>query len=156
MSIRFTEEDAIKAGWKKDAKGNWSKVSVSSAHPRQVSKLESGAQQQKKGSHGSQGEDVRGREEGNGGSSGAPGVRGASRAVHSDQARYRIVVTAYCRRDTDPDNLCPKWFVDRLKEFGVMPDDSSVYVSEFVKRVVKIENWQPEQTMIEVFEDGDS
>lgn len=37
-----------------------------------------------------------------------------------------------------------------------MPDDSSVYVSEFVKRVVKIENWQPEQTMIEVFEDGDS
>lgn len=139
--MRLTEEEAKQLGYVKDKSGNWSyrgsaadtirPARVQRNDPGEVSKLESSSSRW-----------IEGKNE-------------AQRIYEADcKGGYRIVVTAFCRKHTDPDNLCPKWFVDRLKEYGIIPDDSSEYVAEFVKRVRKIESWQPEITMIEVYEWG--
>lgn len=133
--MRLTEEEALSLGFVKDAKGNWScpcsdgPSYLQCRGPRQVSKLESDPKHEPQGAHDLQKENA-GRGEGG----------------------YRIEVTAYYRRHVDPDNCSPKVFIDQLTELGVIPDDSSQYIREFVKRVVKIESWEPEVTKIEVYE----
>lgn len=131
MTSRWTEEEAKAYGLVKDKDGNWSKgkTGVQRRDSREVSKLESDADWNKERQ-----------------------VRQDREDAKRGNARYRIEVTAHCRRHTDPDNLCPKYFIDRLKEFKIIPDDSSEYVWEFVKRVKKVESWEPEVTEIEVFE----
>lgn len=131
MSCRWTEEEARAHGLVKDKDGNWQarKASVRSNDTGKVPKLESDADRRKEKT-----------------------VRVDKADAGHSGGRYRIEVTAHCRRHTDPDNLCPKYFIDRLREFKIIPDDSSVHVAEFVKRVKKVESWEPEVTEIEVFE----
>lgn len=66
--------------------------------------------------------------------------------------RCGIIVTAFCRRHTDPDNLCPKWYIDQLVRSGVIQDDSSKVVAFIRKAVVKIGAREKEKTVIEVVE----
>jgi len=126
--MRITEEEALRLGFVKDGKGNW-QTCVSSRNPGEVPELESDPSASKKEGYGDEKDNEQG-----------------------CRRSYRIVVTAKFRRHVDPDNCNPKWFVDRLREFGIIPDDSSKYVKEFVKRVVKVESWEPEVTEIEVYE----
>ena len=48
----------------------------------------------------------------------------------------------------DPDNLCPKWYIDELTKAGIIPDDSSKYIQEFRKKVVKTKD--EEYTLIRI------
>ena len=128
MSIRLTEEEAKALGYVKDSKGNWT-TSVQRSYSREVPKPESSSRIE-----------------------GESKVAAAKEHDRSSSKRYRIEVTARCRKRTDPDNLCPKWFIDRLVVFGIIPDDSCEVVEEVVKRIVKVENWEPETTTIEVWE----
>ena len=146
MSIRFTEEEMIGLGYWKDKRGEWhgpknqcragysnapipGSTDIQRNDSRKMPQLESSPDELPKKRNGAQ-------------------RKNASRG----SGRYRIEVEARCRRHTDPDNLCPKWFIDRLRECGIIPDDSSEFVVEVVKRVVKIESWEPETTTIEVWE----
>lgn len=131
MVVRITEEEAKALGFVKDGKGNW-KAGVQRKNSSKVPKLESNSSYEQKRSDEIQRKDARCSIEGH--------------------FRCRIVVTAYYRRHVDPDNICPKYFIDKLKGFGIIPDDSSKYVESFEKRVVVVENWEPEVTDIEVFE----
>lgn len=130
MSIRWTEEDAKKHGFVQDKNGEWRPPGVQRHHSSKVPKLEPAPQRKEE-------RQVR---------------AGKKNERRSDEGnRIRIVITARCRRHTDPDNIAPKWFIDRLREFGIIPDDSSEFVAEVVKRVVKVESWEPETTTIEVW-----
>ena len=49
--------------------------------------------------------------------------------------QFTIIVDSYRKRYMDPDNLCPKWYIDEIVKAGIIPDDSSRYVKEVKKRV---------------------
>lgn len=51
--------------------------------------------------------------------------------------QFSIVVTSFRKRHMDPDNLCPKWYIDELVRAKIIPDDSSRYIKEIKKQVVK-------------------
>lgn len=137
MSLHFTEEELKLLGYRKDKDGKWRRhapdwsreANSLGRDTSEVSKLESN-------------------------SLNAAKRKNAAKKNDEDRSgkSYRIIVTARCRRYVDPDNLNPKWFIDRLKEFRIIPDDGSKYVTEFVKRVVKIKSYEKETTLIEVYE----
>lgn len=54
------------------------------------------------------------------------------------------------RRLADADAYIGKWFLDGLVEAGILRDDSPQYVQEVRHRQVKIEQWEEEQTIIEL------
>lgn len=144
MSCRWTEEEAKAHGFVKDKHGNWQPAKVDARiqrnDSRKVPKLEPDANREEK-------EEVRTYR-----ADAGRGKQSNSGCVSPNTVGYKIVVTAHCRRHTDPDNLCPKYFIDRLREFRLIPDDSSEFIAEFIKRVKKVEAWEPEVTEIEVFE----
>ena len=89
--------------------------------------------------------------------------RKVKRSVAAEEAneescpgRYRLVVTSYCRRHTDPDNLCPKWFIDELVRAKILTDDSSKYIEAITKRATKISQKEKERTVIEIYAEEDA
>lgn len=134
MSLRFTEEEAKDLGFRKDSKGNWlpPKADIQRKDSREMPKPESNVLHKIKGKNETK-------------------ERGATESRISN--RFRIVVTSFRRRHMDPDNLCPKHAIDVLVKRGIIPDDSSVYISAIEKKVIKIKNHEEEYTEIEVFEE---
>lgn len=125
MNIRWTEAEAREHGFRQDSDGEWyhpdrhsSSGRISSPrrshHPRAVS-------ESKPNVHGA-----------------APAaIKTAKRTEdESKDGDYRIFVVAYRRRHVDPDNLCPKWYIDELVKANILPDDSSKYIESITKKVV--------------------
>ena len=135
--MRITEEEAIKWGFVKDEKGNWRQApfmdpKIQSGSSNALSRTKRDIRSESKKEVTNKEKVKRGDEEGN---------------------NYRIVVTSFRRRHFDPDNLCPKFFIDKLVELGLIEDDSSRYVSSVEKRVIKMssDSGEEEKTIIEVF-----
>lgn len=62
----------------------------------------------------------------------------------------RVTVTSYRRRLIDPDNLCPKYFVDACRYSRLIRDDSAKEI-EFTARQEKVATKAEERTVIEIF-----
>lgn len=143
MSIRFSEEEALRAGFRRSPKGEWYMPAPGGGPPTSFLNRNTGqvSEWQRR---------VRGQGEGKARKKkNVPERRRAS--LHRDGERYEIFVTAFCYRDTDPDNIIPKWFIDELVRQGVIPDDSSKYVRNIFKEVEVIGSEEKERTLIEVF-----
>ncbi len=67
------------------------------------------------------------------------------------EGAYEICVVSYRRRAADPDNICPKVWIDLLVEQGWLPDDSSRFVQRVTKEVVLIRESEIETTEIEIW-----
>ena len=52
-----------------------------------------------------------------------------------DAGRVRVSVVSYRARLCDPDNLCPKYFIDCLRYAGLITDDSPEYITLEVRQV---------------------
>jgi hypothetical protein len=63
--------------------------------------------------------------------------------------RFHVRVTSYRKRLLDPDNLCPKYFIDCLRYAGIIPDDSARFM-DFTVRQQKVKGDDEERTEIEV------
>lgn len=59
--------------------------------------------------------------------------------------RFRVCVISFRQRLTDPDNLCPKYFIDCLRYSEIIPDDSSREI-ELVVRQQKVKHRSEERT----------
>lgn len=76
-------------------------------------------------------------------------VRRRSLATNADQkfdCRVDIECVSYRTRLVDPDNLCAKFFVDSIKEAGIIEDDSAKYVASVTYRQVKVQTRLEEKT----------
>lgn len=60
---------------------------------------------------------------------------GSEIADSAASRRFTIGVVAFRKREMDPDNLVPKWYIDALVDAGVIPDDSSRYINGVWKSV---------------------
>jgi len=66
-----------------------------------------------------------------------------------DVQRVRIVIESFRRVLLDPDNLCPKYFLDGIKYAGLIPDDSPDKI-ELTVLQSKVDNKEDERTEIEI------
>lgn len=64
----------------------------------------------------------------------------------SHPTRFHVRVASYRRRLIDPDNLCPKYFIDCLRYCGWIPDDSAKQITLEVSQEKSIN----ERTEIEI------
>ncbi len=53
----------------------------------------------------------------------------------SDAARVRVCVVSFRARLCDPDNLCPKYFIDCLRYAGLIADDAPEWITLEVRQV---------------------
>jgi hypothetical protein len=84
---------------------------------------------------------------------GSNGTKKGTERVSEEGNQFTLIIDSYRKRHMDPDNLCPKWYIDEIVEAGIMPDDLSRYVVEVRKRVhktkgdeytkVTVIKWQP-------------
>lgn len=65
------------------------------------------------------------------------GTKKGTSEVGEGEDRFSIIIDSYRKRYMDPDNLCPKWYIDEFVQTGIIPDDSSKYIREVRKRVHK-------------------
>lgn len=132
-AARFTKEELRELGFEEDEHGNWRSkrpTYIQRNDPAALSESQPMLLGKAKKAHGAH-KEAAGCSEGGG--------------------RYRIVVTAYHYKHTDPDNLAAKWYIDQL--IGcVIPDDSSEFLAEVAKRVVKIEKPEKQRTVLEVYQ----
>jgi hypothetical protein len=68
-------------------------------------------------------------------------------AGHPDRVHVRIV--SFRRRLIDPDNLCPKYFVDCTRYAGWIKDDNAKEITLEVRQV-KVKTKAEERTEIEI------
>jgi len=68
------------------------------------------------------------------------GTKKRTERVSAEGNQFTIIIDSYRKRDMDPDNLCPKWYIDEIVGAGIIPDDLSVYVREVRKRVHKVKD----------------
>lgn len=135
--MRLTEEQAKQLGLVKDQLGNWQdgnkklRANLQSGDSRPMSKLESDICKQPKKKNERKEE-----------------IKNAS------GAKYKIIVIARKIRGVDPDNLCPKYFIDEIVKAGIIPDDSSKYVESIEKRVEKVKTKEEEKTIIEIYKES--
>lgn len=124
MTIRFSEEELEKLGFKRTENNTWARSVKASKKGRNTCKVS----QYQRGS-----------------------VAKSKRQNEKQEAieeRYRIVVVSYRKRHCDPDNLFPKTWIDELVCAGYLPDDSSKYVESVEKKVIKS---KVEKTVIEIW-----
>jgi hypothetical protein len=69
------------------------------------------------------------------------------KASHSNRCIVRI--TSFRVRLTDPDNLCPKYFIDSLRYAGAIPDDREEDI-ELTTSQEKVKSYGEEKTVIEI------
>lgn len=62
----------------------------------------------------------------------------------------QVCVTSHRKRLIDPDNLCPKYFIDCLRYAEIIQDDTAADITLTVKQVKS----KDERTEIEVIYDG--
>jgi len=139
MGIRWTEEEAIEHGFRKDKKGNWYLPQAVKPGPKSSPNNSRSLPQPKPS--------IRNETK----RSNAPKktrkkssqkrLKRASERDYSrfkcDCPRFKIYVKSYRKRHLDPDNLCPKWYIDEIVKAGYLPDDSSKYVESIEKSVEK-------------------
>lgn len=137
--MRITEEEAIQLGFVKDKDGQWHKgkpqnqsleKSVPSISPREMPKSKSNIRKHNE-------RKVKDKEE--------------LQTTNVEGVKFKIVVSSYRHRDIDPDNLCPKHYIDILVRRKVLPDDSSKYIESVEKKVFVIPRTDSERTEIEIF-----
>lgn len=76
---------------------------------------------------------------------------GKNAAQGADSARFLVRVTSVRRRLIDEDNLCEKHVIDCCRHAGVIPDDRPGQTKiEVCQR--KIQKWEAEHTLVEVFQ----
>jgi len=82
-----------------------------------------------------------------------PAVRHESMATEKREAinpgRIQIRIVSYRRRLLDPDNLCPKYFIDCLRYSNLITDDREQDI-ELQTRQVKVKAKSDERTEIEL------
>lgn len=61
-------------------------------------------------------------------------------------ARVAVLITSYRKRLLDPDNLCPKHFIDGLRYAGIIPNDRPQDITLQVRQ----EKSKDERTEIEI------
>jgi hypothetical protein len=59
----------------------------------------------------------------------------ASPREAGDAGRVRVCVVSFRARLCDPDNLCPKYFIDCLRYAGLIRDDSPEFITLEVRQV---------------------
>lgn len=52
----------------------------------------------------------------------------AAKGKTENPTRYAVRVVSLRKRLIDPDNLCPKYFIDALRYAGAIPDDSAKFI----------------------------
>lgn len=135
--MRWTEDDIKNAGLVEDGKGNLVRPRRAKVAPRvcpngarPVPKLESDIRLRAK-------EKI------------AIEKGGEGKGEECDQ--FRVIVTSYRMHDIDPDNLSPKYALDLLVEFGVLPgDSSSIITGGVLKLVEKVKTKEEERTEIRI------
>lgn len=146
MGFRLSEEEAIELGLRKDKNGDWHsnndrrragdrsrrEVGASVRHdpPPRVSDLERNPRRED------------------------PAPVSDSKVYESSGKacdRFRIIVTVYCSRKEDSDNVYPKHFIDLLIRAGIMPDDSSKWVASTEKKIEQVQTKEEERTIIEIY-----
>lgn len=145
MTLRWTEEEAKAHGYRKDAKGEWywpSSFNRPDGRPVRARGLEQKLRDNDPGPVSESECSVREEPEEQ------TTLKKAGEA-ENQASIFRIVVIAYRKRHLDPDNLCPKWYIDELVKQNIIPDDSSRYVQAIEKRVMKTTG--PERTVIQVY-----
>ena len=60
---------------------------------------------------------------------------GAPAREGRDASRVRVCVVSYRARLCDPDNLCPKYFIDCLRYAGLIADDAPEFITLEVRQV---------------------
>lgn len=137
MSNRWTEEEAIAYGFRKNAKGEWESPKLhevkqpllfQGGDSELVPKFKPRIRKQTKRKD---------------------AVKKRTETDSEKSDKFRIVVTSYRKRHADPDNICPKWYIDEIVRAGIMPDDISKYVLSVEKRV-RVTKQEP-KTVIEIF-----
>lgn len=141
--MRWTEQEAKSVGFVQDKNGEWhlpkqKKPETFVDNSREVPLAEHRFRKSPERCA----EEEKGRKE--------EGERLHRRADIKGRVYFRVV--AYCARISDPDNLCPKWYIDEIVKAGLLPDDSSVYVAGILKEVVKVKKKSEERTLIEMYE----
>lgn len=134
MSLRWTEEEAKRAGFRKTAKGDWiyeRQVTVRVNNPSPLPQSERNIRRETKRPTKAK----------------AP-VQADSKGTNS----FTLEVISYSHRHRDPDNLCPKWYIDEMVRAGILPDDSSRFIRAITKSVVKITKEENEKTIIRVYQ----
>lgn len=77
----------------------------------------------------------------------APDGKNARKAINA--GRILVRVTSYRFRLLDPDNLCPKYFIDCLRYAEIIPNDREEDISLEVRQV-KVNRRGEERTEIQV------
>lgn len=78
--------------------------------------------------------------------------KGTKSGGAASSPRWLIVVTVYASYYVDPDNLCPKWYIDAIVKEGLLPGDSSRDILRVEKSAVKVPSIKDEKIVIECFE----
>lgn len=73
----------------------------------------------------------------------------ATQRKESDAKRILVRVTSFRRRLCDPDNLCPKYFIDCLRYANLIPNDSDQDIQLTVGQK-QVETKEEEKTLIEI------
>ncbi len=74
---------------------------------------------------------------------------GATEGKASHASRRAVRITSFRVRLTDPDNLCPKYFIDALRYAGAIPDDRQEDI-ELTTTQEKVKTFSEERTLIEI------
>ena len=54
---------------------------------------------------------------------------GPKQRKKADPKRCKVCIVSYRKRLIDPDNLCPKYFIDALRYCGVIQDDTAKHIA---------------------------
>jgi hypothetical protein len=74
---------------------------------------------------------------------------GSTKGKTKYPASIHVSITSWRLRPVDPDNLCPKYFIDCLKYAGIIPDDTPWDISLEIEQV-QVEDRRDEGTEIVV------
>lgn len=66
-----------------------------------------------------------------------------------DPVRVQLSIVSFRRRLIDPDNLCPKYFIDCLRYAGIIPNDREEDITLQVSQV-KVKTKAEERTELEI------
>lgn len=73
----------------------------------------------------------------------------ATKGKNRNPERCLVRITSFRCRLTDPDNLCPKYFIDSLRYASAIPDDRQEDII-LETRQEKVKSYAQERTVIEI------
>lgn len=79
------------------------------------------------------------------------GTVAARKGKEENPTRHVVGVRSFRTRLCDPDNLCPKYFIDALRYAGAIPDDRPQDIELHISQT-KVSSKSQERTEIEVVE----